>query len=135
MKITLLEAAPSLFPVAQHADGSLLAGDNPAHAGEWIVLYALGLGRTIGRLDDAQIPLLSGFPLASLQIQRLSELKVLVNGTAADASRIWYAGLSPGFAGLYQINFQLPDTLDPNPEIRIALGDQISPAGLQFPAH
>jgi uncharacterized protein (TIGR03437 family) len=134
MKLTLLEAAPSLFPVAQHADGPLLTTDNPGRAGEWIVLYALGLGPSKARLRPTQIPLLSDLPLASFTIQRLSELRVIVNGTAADASRIWYAGLSPGFAGLYQINFQLPDDLDADAEIRIALGEQISPSGLTFPA-
>ena len=133
VKITLRDAAPSLFAAAQHADGSLLSPENPGHAGEWIVLYALGLGPSIGRVADAQIPLLSGFTVASLAIQRRKDLTVLVNGASVDASRIGYAGLSPGFAGLYQINFQLPDDLEPDPEIRLALGDLVSPAGLKFP--
>ncbi len=138
VKIKLLEAAPSLMAnkgvaVAQHADGTLVSADSPAHAGEWVVLYALGLGPTIVRLDDAQIPLLSGVTVRALGIQRIKDLRVLVNGETADASRIWYAGLSPGSAGLYQINFQLPDGLTSDAEIRIALGDLISPAGLKLP--
>ncbi|HZT31185.1 MAG TPA: hypothetical protein VFA33_14950 [Bryobacteraceae bacterium] len=134
VKIGLREAAPSLFPVSQHADGTLVTPESPATANEWIVLYALGLGRTVGRVDDAQIPLLSGFPLASLTIQRLSELRVLLNGTAVESARIGYAGLSPGFAGLYQINVQLPEDLETDPEIRIALGEEMSQEGVKLPA-
>jgi uncharacterized protein (TIGR03437 family) len=43
-----------------------------------------------------------------------------------------YAGAAPGFIGVYQINLKLPDRIGPNPEVRIALGDRISPPGLRL---
>jgi hypothetical protein len=39
----------------------------------------------------------------------LASLKVTLNGVAVDPSLIKYAGLTPGSAGLYQINIYLPD--------------------------
>ncbi len=59
---------------------------------------------------------------------------MLLNGTAVESARIGYAGLSPGFAGLYQINVQLPEDLETDPEIRIALGEEMSQEGVKLPA-
>jgi uncharacterized protein (TIGR03437 family) len=46
---------------------------------------------------------------------------------------ILYAGVAPGFEGLYQINLQLPAQLDANPELRISLNGQTSPPNLVLP--
>ena len=44
------------------------------------------------------------------------------------------AGITPGYPGLYQINVWLPDAMtNPNPELRVALGDQISQVALSLP--
>ena len=64
----------------------------------------------------------------------LTPLTVLLNGTAADTWRIPYAGVTPGSAGLYQINLQLPDSPGIDPEIRVAMGAQTSRAGLKLAA-
>ena len=63
----------------------------------------------------------------------MSEFKLMLDGVAVDKSRIYYAGLAPYFAGLYQINLKLPHSLGENPEIRIEIGKQISAAGLRLP--
>ena len=55
-----------------------------------------------------------------------------LNDTPVDTSRIFWAGLTPGFTGLYQINMQLPDAPGENPEIRVAIGDQFSPPGVKL---
>ena len=62
----------------------------------------------------------------------LSDLKLLLNGNAVDTVRIKYAGLTPGSAGLYQINLQLPDNLGADPEIRVAVASQSNPGGLKL---
>jgi uncharacterized protein (TIGR03437 family) len=45
---------------------------------------------------------------------------------------IQYAGLTPGWAGLYQINLIVPGNVGTDPEISVAIGDQASPAGLKL---
>jgi len=50
-----------------------------------------------------------------------------------DPARVFYAGLAPGYAGLYQINVVLPEDLPSDPEIRVSVGSQSSPGGLKLP--
>jgi uncharacterized protein (TIGR03437 family) len=61
-----------------------------------------------------------------------SELQILLNGQPCASSSIYYAGLTPGFAGLYQINLILPDVLAPDPVIQIVIGPQSSPSSIQL---
>ena len=133
VNITLRNAGPGLYQwepgmiASTHADGSVITKDHPAGAGEVVVLYGTGLGRTNPDVISGQISMLPA------QIVQLAELRVLVSGTAVDASHIPYAGVTPGLPGLYQINLQLPDQLAPDPEIRIVIGDQTSPAAMKLP--
>ena len=130
--VTLVDAAPALFEtaagyaIAAHVDNSAIAPGSPAQAGETIVVYACGLGRTQPN------PAPGAIPQNAAVIQRLSDLKVYLGGTAIDPPRIQYAGLTPGSAGLYQINLVLPDGLGTDPEIRVAIADQSSSAGLKL---
>jgi len=129
--VTLVDAAPALFQtagyaIAAHLDNSPIAPGSPAQAGETIVVYACGLGRTQPN------PAPGAIPQNAAVIQRLSDLKVYLGGTAIDAASILYAGLTPGSAGLYQIDLVLPASLDTDPEIRVAIADQSSPAGLKL---
>jgi uncharacterized protein (TIGR03437 family) len=130
--VTLVDAAPALFQtaagyaIAAHEDNSLIAPGSPAQAGEIIVVYACGLGRTQPN------PVPGVIPQNAAVIQRLSDLQVYLGGTAIDPASIQYAGLTPGSAGLYQINLVLPDNLGTDPEIRVAIADQSSPAGLKL---
>ncbi|MGH9657442.1 MAG: hypothetical protein ACRD96_02800, partial [Bryobacteraceae bacterium] len=135
VRIRLREAAPAMFSIgepasliATHADGSLIDAGSPAAPGEVIVLYAVGLWRTepdqvSGRLAPTAANLL-----------RRRELRVVLGGAELAPERIWYAGITPGFAGLYQINVWLPEPLPRDPEIRLRLGDESSDAGLILPA-
>jgi uncharacterized protein (TIGR03437 family) len=90
------------------------------------VIYATGLGRTSPSAGPTEIPRYAA------QLVRPSDLKVSLNGTAVDPTLIKYAGLTPGSAGLYQINLWVTDNVGTDPEIRVALGDQSSPAGLKL---
>jgi uncharacterized protein (TIGR03437 family) len=66
---------------------------------------------------------------------RTGDLKVVLGGAVLDWWRIKYAGLTPGSAGLYQINLLLPDNPGTDPEIRVTVGDQTAPAGLKLAVH
>ena len=130
--ITLTETAPGLFQlnpstiIATHADGSVITPDAPASPGEVIVIYAVGLGRTVPDMIPGQIPTRAD------PIQHLPDLQVQLNGNAVDPSLVMYAGITPFFAGLYQINVQLPSDMPSNPEVRVAILTQISPAGFKL---
>ena len=53
-----------------------------------------------------------------------------MGGIRLAPSDILYAGLAPGFAGLYQMNIRLPLELGAKPELRIGFGDIMSPPGV-----
>jgi uncharacterized protein (TIGR03437 family) len=127
--IMLTSAAPVLFQadavnvVATHGNGPLVTPDQPAQANEIVVLYATGLGGT----SPAAIP--NQIPQTAAWITDRADFRVVLSGIDVDPGLILYAGVTPGFAGLFQINLQLPADTPPNPEIRIGYGSQLSPAG------
>jgi len=59
---------------------------------------------------------------------------VFLNDEPLDASSVLYAGVTPGFLGLYQVNLRLPERLEENPRIRVAIGTQISPDAVHLAA-
>ena len=92
-----------------------------------MVLYATGLGQTA----PAAIP--NEIPQIAASITDRADFRVLLNGLDIDPRLILYAGVTPGFGGLFQINLQLPPDAPPNPQIQIGYGAQLSPAGIILP--
>ena len=94
-------ATPAIFTVNGRGTGAAAAINaltgglifaNGIAAGEYVTLFVTGLGRTVrsGNVDVAVItPTIGIHP-------RTEEIPVI------------FAGLAPGFVGLYQINFQIP---------------------------
>jgi uncharacterized protein (TIGR03437 family) len=127
--VNLGATAPSLFQtgataiLATHADNSLVTASSPAQPGELIVLWATGLGPTAPPVIPNQVPE-NAAPLAAI-----SQFQVLLNGVAVDPSLIYYAGVTPTCAGLFQINLRLPDDAPANPEVRLGTPDLLSPPG------
>ena len=134
VSLTLQDVAPGLFPspltpnfaIAQLWPAySTIAPASPAAPGGIVILYATGLGVTEPYPAlPAEIPLYAG------SIDRIADLQVFLNGTPLDPAQVLYAGLAPGWAGLYQIDLVLPDNVSPNPEIRVAIGTEVSLPGL-----
>ncbi len=96
-------AAPGLFPVVAHQDFSVVGrgeGETPAEPGELIVLFGSGFGPT-------SLPLASG-QFADRAAPLALPVRVLIDGVALPSGAVLYAGLAPGFAGLYQVNLFLP---------------------------
>jgi uncharacterized protein (TIGR03437 family) len=130
--IPLAITAPGFFEwngnyaVAEHADGTVISSSAPAQPGEIVVLFAAGMGRT-------KPDITSGHSVSSpTSIFYASQLQILLNGDPCPSSSIRYAGLTPGFAGLYQVNLKLPDVLAPDPTIQIVIGTQASPPWVQL---
>jgi uncharacterized protein (TIGR03437 family) len=132
--ITLVDAAPALFvleggfAIAQdwNTNYTLMTSGAPAHAGDIAVLYATGLGHT-------NPPWPSGVVAQSAAyITARDSLQVLLNGVAIDPQLVLYAGVTPGYSGLYQINFTIPAGAGTNPEIRVQIGTQSSISSIKL---
>jgi uncharacterized protein (TIGR03437 family) len=97
---TVLEETGAAVPTVIRAANNLPATlANPVHRGDTLVIYATGLGRT---LPDVAAGMPAPFePLALAEIPPLVEL----GGVGLP---VLYAGLTPGFAGIYQINARVP---------------------------
>jgi uncharacterized protein (TIGR03437 family) len=89
--------------IAQHgADFSYVTASSPAKPGEVLVIYLSGMGATNPAVKSGD-PAPGTEPLARVTVAPT----LTVDGQNAD---IGFAGLSPGFVGLYQVNFTVPPT-------------------------
>jgi uncharacterized protein (TIGR03437 family) len=89
---------------ALHANYSVISATNPATQGEIISMYLTGLGATSPVVQDgAAAP--GKAPLAVIT----GGLAIYVGGVQVPANQIYYAGLAPTLAGLYQVNFMIPN--------------------------
>jgi uncharacterized protein (TIGR03437 family) len=85
--------------VAVDLKGNLIGPSNPAHVGDLLTMYCLGLGEVSPAVaDGAAAP---SNPPASTS----NTVTVTVGGQDAN---VYFAGLTPTLAGLYQINFYVP---------------------------
>jgi uncharacterized protein (TIGR03437 family) len=95
----------SAGPVVAHsADFSMVSSDKPAVPGEILIVIASALGPTNPGVDPGQ-----AFPSSPLAIAN-SPIEATVNGSSA---QVLYAGGYPGTTNLYQVNLQLPPTVQP----------------------
>ena len=85
--------------IAQHLNGSRVDSGSPGKVGEFLVMYLVGLGATDNPVPSGQ-PALAN-PLSNV----LAKPTVTVDSLP---SNVIFAGLTPGFVGLYQIDFQVP---------------------------
>ncbi len=92
--------------------GSRITSANPAVPGEVITIYATGIGPTT--LEDGVTPAaITGqvYQGPALNVPATAVDNAQVGGTTAE---VLFAGLLPGFLGVYQVELQLLDTLPTN---------------------
>jgi uncharacterized protein (TIGR03437 family) len=88
-----------------HLDGSLVTANSPAKAGETLVLYSIGLGAVSPAVSDgAAAP---GNPLSKVVDTNVFVELSDTNGNFYSTTLL-FAGLTPGFPNLYQLNFTMP---------------------------
>ena len=84
------------------SDGTALAANSPVSAGDVIVLYCSGLGAV-----DPPVAAGTAAPLSPLS-NTVNTVTVTIGGVQQPAQ---FAGLTPGFAQLYQVNVVVPSGL------------------------
>jgi uncharacterized protein (TIGR03437 family) len=132
IQVNLSDVAPALFQldpdcvVATRPDGTAIGRENPARPGEIVILYANGLGAVLPPLRERALA------PAAAPITREAELEITLGGVPVPRDSLLYAGVAPGFAGLYQINLRIPAEAPDNPEIRIGFGSTVSRGGVRL---
>jgi uncharacterized protein (TIGR03437 family) len=133
LQMKLAAAAPALFrlepgvALVSRFDYSLVTPQAPARPGEWVILWATGMGAVTPPLPYGMLPTKPAW------IQQPEQFRVLLDGVAVAPERIAYAGLAVGYAGLYHVNLKLPPDAPRDPEIRLSVGDANSPGGVRLP--
>jgi uncharacterized protein (TIGR03437 family) len=102
-----------------HSDYSEVSDKSPAMAGETVIMFLNGLGPVTPQVaDGAAAP---SSPVSnSLEAKDVSVF--LTGGVNFGLAQVAFAGLAPGFAGLYQVNFTLPSSGLTDGDVSIAFG-------------
>jgi uncharacterized protein (TIGR03437 family) len=80
----------------------------PAAPGDYLVLYTTGLGEATPMGDPKGTPLATGVAApsdGSVLYETTATPTVQIGGVSAT---VLFSGIAPGFAGLYQVDFQVP---------------------------
>jgi uncharacterized protein (TIGR03437 family) len=136
-RLTVAASAPRLFtktmdgkgePILVHnADWIPVSAASPARPGEYVILFLTGLGAVSPAIPAGQAGGDNG------QYGPLNQLPARAVTVAFGGKQvaILFAGLAPGWVGLYQINFQVPaDMLRGFFALVVSTKDGISQAGV-----
>lgn len=107
------------MPAITHRDGSLVSRQSPAAAGEWLTVYLTGLDAVDGPINAGEAA-----PAAPL-LRATAKVRAVVGATDAE---VLFARLTPGYAGLYQVNFRVPAAPGTPSTVRIAAASASSEA-------
>jgi uncharacterized protein (TIGR03437 family) len=141
-KVTADEASPEFLYWVKNADGrnpviavnsltddyvgqtGLIAGARftPAKPGDYLTIYGISFGPTTPAVPPGSAP--------SATAATTNAPAVVLGTTPLDATNVLYAGVSPGTAGLYQLNIRIPDGLtDGDYPITLHLGSFLASPG------
>jgi uncharacterized protein (TIGR03437 family) len=130
--LVVAQAQPGIFTVNQQGtgQGSIVKSDQvtlaqpgtPASIGETVVIYCTGLGAVTPAVKEGS-PAPTTPPLSTT----VNPVTVTIGGKAAQVA---FSGLTPGYAGLYQINAVVPSGITTGDAVPVVLSvaGQTSPA-------
>ena len=125
--IPVFELQPAIYTtdrtqaiVLHNVDFSLANASQPLVAGESAVVYAAGLGTVTNQPANGSAALSS--PLSAT----LTAVSMTLAGLPCE---VQFAGLAPGFVGVYQVNFRVPANAPPgSQDVVLTAGPASSPA-------
>ena len=130
--LVVAQAQPGIFTVNQQGtgQGSITKSDGvtlaqtgtPASIGETVVIYCTGLGSVTPAVTEG-LPAPMTPPLSTT----VNQVTVTIGGKAAQVA---FSGLTPGYAGLYQVNVVVPGGIATGDAVPVVLSvaGQTSPA-------
>ncbi len=125
-RISVRDTSPGIFVTPLGAavlkqDFSLVSASNPAAAGDVILIFTTGGGKTTPAAITGQL-----VPSPGTVLLTVAQPSVTIGGRTAD---VLGSALAPGFAGLYQVNVRVPAGVPAgNQPVVVTMGDQRSNA-------
>ncbi len=97
------------LPACSSSINPLSECGQPATSGDYLVIYATGLGKTTPNGDPNGTPLVTGAvpPANGTVLYETPTMPVVTIGGIP--AGVLYSGLAPGFPGEYQVDVQVPD--------------------------
>jgi uncharacterized protein (TIGR03437 family) len=134
--ITVTELQPGAYTVNTSGSGAgivtnaltgqLITNSNPAHAGDYLVIYATGLGALTG--GNGEVEPSDGAAAPGTTIYHTNaQVSVNIGGVTIPAA---FAGLTPTFAGLYQVNVQVPQGVTTGSTVPVTLSATDAASGV-----
>jgi uncharacterized protein (TIGR03437 family) len=120
------------YLVALYSDGATYVGNTgliagvafrPAKPGDALTTYGIGFGSVT--------PAIASGVVVSQQNQ-IPNLSMTLGGVSVKPS---YAGLAPGFVGLYQFNFAMPSVANGDQPVTFSVGGVAAQSGLLLTVH
>jgi len=96
----------------ENVAGAVVDANSPAHAGDYILIFATGLGMVTNPPATGAIALAD--PLSNL----IGDRSATIGGVPAP---VGFAGLAPGYIGLYQVNVQVPQGVAAGDNVPVVL--------------
>jgi uncharacterized protein (TIGR03437 family) len=120
--VTLAAVQPAIFTTNQQGTGQgairdeqdrLVDASAPVAAGSVVQVYCTGLGATSPAVASGQAA-----PAVEPLARVVAPVEARIGGQTAP---VLFAGLAPGFAGLHQVNVQIPPGVTPGPAVELVL--------------
>lgn len=133
VSVEIAQFAPALYLIQngvalarRYATFDWATPESPALPGEHVILYATGLGPTRPTVEYRRIP------RAYAPIAARKDLVVWLNDQPLPEEEVGYAGIMPGFPGIYEIHLRLPFQMPSNPRVTLQIGEHLSIGGIRL---